>query len=97
VTAASAGGVGVVTLARANLPNVDFVTDATGTVSVTNGTNVYNAQSGADGNVGTGGSQVGHANVTAALSGHLYLNANVLQTAVQQMPPFRTGSWYWKL
>lgn len=95
-TLGATGGAQSVTLTRANLTNTDFLFDPIGSV-LTVGTTTNAVQGVAPtvyGGIGAGGNSVTAvastgtaATCTSTPGGHIYLNGNVAQTAVNKMPP----------
>jgi hypothetical protein len=68
------------TVARNQLPNVDFLTDGAGNLpTLNNATQVYNGNAGA-GIVGTGGTAAQKQDIT--IGGHIYLNGNTAQQTI---------------
>lgn len=92
-TLGSTGGAQTVTLARANLPNTDFMADGAGSLPTATSSSVSGnpTSSAAQTSVAQYGASGGGTGTlvtpTITLAGHIYLNGNVTQTTVNKMPP----------
>jgi microcystin-dependent protein len=86
-TLGASGGNQTVTLARANLPNVDFMADGVGKVPTASATGVVGNTTVIVANSNQVTTPAGNASITVTMGGHIYLNGNVSQTPVQPLPP----------
>lgn len=85
-TLGSVGGAENVTIARNQLPNVDFMADGAG--SLPTASSSQSGGSSGQAQFGTGQTAVvSPTPVVVTLGGHIYLNGNVTQTTVNKMPP----------
>jgi microcystin-dependent protein len=95
-TLGATGGAQNETIARANLPNVDFMADGAGKLPTASSNAITvpgNASSASNfGNAGAVGTAATNVTITGStptitMSGHIYLNGNITQTALTTMPP----------